>query len=154
MQSLVDAYNNAQHWFVRRQIVAIVVADFLADVIKQYVPNISGWKTESTHRHAYYRSSEKVLSVATLYRLLRLGRGAVVQTSRASSIRYTKEQVKHFIDFILSLHITSDLHFGKKKMKLCTSETCRPENNSQYDSSTNYQSILVALCTDELQVTG
>jgi hypothetical protein len=123
MQSLVDAYNNAQHWFVRRQIVAIGVADFPAYVIKQYVPNISDWKTKSTPRHAYCRNSEKALSVVTLYRLLRLGRGAVVQTSRASTIRYTKAQVKHFIDFILSLHITSDLHFGKKKMKLRTSET-------------------------------
>ena len=37
-------------------------------------------------------------------------------------MRYTDEQLQDFIDFILSPHITTDLPFGEKKMKLSTGE--------------------------------
>lgn len=53
MQAMVDAYNNAQHWSVRRQILAIIVADFSISVIKRYFPNISDWKIKSARLHAY-----------------------------------------------------------------------------------------------------
>jgi hypothetical protein len=53
MQAMADAYNNAQHWSVRRQILAIIVADFPVSVIKQYFPNISDWKLKSARHHAY-----------------------------------------------------------------------------------------------------
>jgi hypothetical protein len=53
MQAMVDAYNNAQHWSVRRQILAIMAAGFPVSVIKQYFPNISDWKIKSARHHTY-----------------------------------------------------------------------------------------------------
>lgn len=41
---------------------------------------------------------------------------------RSPTIRYRVEQLQHFIDFFLSPHITSDLPFGEKKIKLSTGE--------------------------------
>ena len=37
-------------------------------------------------------------------------------------MRYTEEQVEHFIDFILSPHIATDFPYGEKKKKLSTGE--------------------------------
>ncbi len=54
MQALVDAYENAEHWSTRRQILAIIVADFPTKVIQQYFPNISNWKISSARSHAYF----------------------------------------------------------------------------------------------------
>lgn len=52
MQALVDAYENAEHWSIRRQILAIIVADFPKKVIQDYFPNLSSWKLSSARAHA------------------------------------------------------------------------------------------------------
>jgi hypothetical protein len=54
MQALADAYENAEHWSTRRQILAIMVADFPTKVIKQYFPNIKKWKISSARSHAHF----------------------------------------------------------------------------------------------------
>jgi hypothetical protein len=36
--------------------------------------------------------------------------------------RFSHEQISHFIDFILSPHITTDLPFGERKIRLSTGE--------------------------------
>lgn len=46
----------------------------------------------------------------------------MVSTERNPVIRYNVEQLQHFIDFFLSPHITSDLPFGEKKIKLSNGE--------------------------------
>ncbi len=63
MQALVDAYENAEHWSTRRQILAIVVADFPIKVVKQYFPNISKWKIESARSHAHFNGEETVFEI-------------------------------------------------------------------------------------------
>ena len=39
------------------------------------------------------------------------------------TIRYTEEQIGHFVQYILSPHITVDLPFGHKTMKLSSGDT-------------------------------
>ena len=121
MRAMFDAYSNAQHWSVRRQILAIVVADFPTSVLKQYFPNISEWKIKSARHHAHCEGTRHLL-FRLMDRSRWLGRGAVVKPSRASILRCTEEQVEHFIEFILSPHIATDLPFGEKKMKLSSGE--------------------------------
>ena len=121
MRAMVDAYSNAQHWSVGRQILAIIVADFPSSMVKQYFPNISEWKIKSARHHAHCEGMRRSL-FWPLKRILWLGRGAVVKPSRASILRYSEEQVEHFIEFILSPHIATDLPFGEKKMRLSSGE--------------------------------
>ena len=53
MRAMVDAYGNAQHWSVRRQILAIIVAAFPSSTIQQYFPNIPEWKINSARHRAH-----------------------------------------------------------------------------------------------------
>ena len=46
----------------------------------------------------------------------------MVNADRDPMIRYGVNQLQHFIDFFLSPHVTSDLPFGEKKIKLTTGE--------------------------------
>jgi hypothetical protein len=46
----------------------------------------------------------------------------VISTSRSPLVRYDIQQVQHFIDFFLSPHITSDLPFGERHIRLSTGE--------------------------------
>lgn len=52
MRALVDAYENADHWSTRRQLLAIISADFPTRVIRRYFPGISKWKIDSSRLHA------------------------------------------------------------------------------------------------------
>ena len=46
------------------------------------------------------------------------GRGVLPDTSRGLVQRYTEKQLTHFIEFIQSPHITTDMPFGERKLKL------------------------------------
>lgn len=51
------------------------------------------------------------------------GKGAIINIDRVPSIRYSDHQVEHFIEFMVSAHICTDLPFGEKELKLSTGET-------------------------------
>ena len=51
------------------------------------------------------------------------GRGTVDDTQRSIAVRYTEEQIGHFVQYILSPQITVDLPFGQKTMKLSSGES-------------------------------
>ena len=67
MQALVDAYENAEHWSTKRQILAIIVADFPVKLIEQYFPNISKWKIKSARSHAHFNGKKLVLNFFTIH---------------------------------------------------------------------------------------
>ena len=50
-------------------------------------------------------------------------RGTLVNINRDPVVRYDEKQVQHFVDFFLSPHITNDMPFGEKKLKLSSGET-------------------------------
>jgi hypothetical protein len=50
------------------------------------------------------------------------GRGVLPEIIRAPVQRYTEEQLAHFITFIQSPHITTDIPFGERKLKLSNGE--------------------------------
>ena len=52
MRALVDAYENADHWSIRRQLLAIISADFPYSVVRKYFKGISKWKIDSSQLHA------------------------------------------------------------------------------------------------------
>jgi hypothetical protein len=53
MDCIADAYNNANHWSIRRQILSIVAADIPVFVIEQFIPDITSWKIKTASEQAY-----------------------------------------------------------------------------------------------------
>ena len=47
-----------------------------------------------------------------------IGRGSLLEISHKPAQRYTEQQLIHFIDFIQSPHITTDIPFGERTIKL------------------------------------
>jgi hypothetical protein len=56
------------------------------------------------------------------------GRGTIVNIDQALTIRYKDEQIAHFIQYIISPHITTDLPFGEKKINLTYGDTITVSN--------------------------
>jgi len=78
----------------------------------------------------------KVFLNSFLYIHFFAGRGALINTDRGPVVRYDIKQLEHFIDFFLSPHITSDLPFGEKKIRLSTGETIPVSNTIRNSIST------------------
>ncbi|CAF4270041.1 unnamed protein product, partial [Rotaria sp. Silwood2] len=56
-------------------------------------------------------------------------RGTVVEFERPPTCRFTISQVNHFIEYILSPHIITDLSFGNKKLTMSSGETIEIPNH-------------------------
>ena len=63
MQSFVHAYENAEHWSTRRQILSILFADFPTKVIRKYFPTLSKWKVDTARAQAHFHGNEQSLQI-------------------------------------------------------------------------------------------
>ena len=77
-------------------------------------------------------------------------RGTLVNINRDPVVRYDEKQVQHFVDFFLSPHITNDMPFGEKKLKLSSGETLIVANTIRNAISTRIISQYRMYC-DETQ---
>jgi hypothetical protein len=65
--------------------------------------------------------SEDIFSIIISLRniiIFYVGRGVLPEITRNPVQRYTEKQLTHFIAFIQSPHITTDMPFGERKLKL------------------------------------
>ncbi|CAF1459393.1 unnamed protein product [Rotaria sordida] len=106
LTSIAEAYNNASHWTIRRQILSIMAKDVTFSTIRIFIPDLTSHRFNMARRHADFE-----------------GKGAVVDDTRTPIIRYDDYQLEHFIEFIVSPHICTDLPFGEKQLHLSTGET-------------------------------
>ena len=106
LTSLAEAYNNAPHWTIRRQILSIMASDLPFSTIRMFIPGLTAYRFNMARRHANFE-----------------GKGINVDDTRAPTIRYDDYQLEHFIEFIVSPHICTDLPFGESKLQLSTGET-------------------------------
>ncbi|CAF1486167.1 unnamed protein product [Adineta steineri] len=106
LTSFAEAYNNASHWTVRQQILSIMAKDVRFSTLLMYIPGLTRHRYNKARRHSGF-----------------VGKGAVVDDTRIPTIRYEDYQLEHFIEFIVSPHICSDLPFGEKQLHLSTGET-------------------------------
>ena len=51
-----------------------------------------------------------------------IGRGTPLEISRRSAQRYTEQQLAHFINFVQSPHIITDMPFGERTIKLSSGQ--------------------------------
>jgi hypothetical protein len=77
-----------------------------------------------------------------------VGRGAPVDTKRQPLERYNEQQVGHFLEFVLSPSITTDIPFGKKSLKLTTGETLDVVNTVRNTISTRIIQQYYSYCQE------
>ncbi|CAF3154566.1 unnamed protein product [Rotaria sp. Silwood2] len=119
MTAINTALTNADHYSIKRQILGIVAADFPSGVLRAHLPSVNSYQIKAARKHAYSK-----------------GRGAPVNTKREPVQRYNEQQVGHFLEFVVSPCVTTDIPFGKKTLKLTTGKTLEVVNTIRNTIST------------------
>lgn len=127
MESLKDAYSKAEHWSTKRQLLSIVAADLSTRLLKAEFPGLTDWKIKAARSQAFFQgnSPNTCTNIIRLDKiiLLDIGRGVLPEVTRKPVQRYTEKQLTHFITFLESPHITTDMPFGERKIKLSDGES-------------------------------
>ena len=101
LQALAEAYNQAQSWQNRREILSIMAGVASYQTISVVIQGLT--------RYRY--------TLANLHRLQH-GPSAPIPHHCFPRIRIDRRQLDHFLDFITSPHLVQDLPFGQKALKL------------------------------------
>lgn len=101
MTGITEAYENAETSSDRRLILSIVAHQLDFRLLTSFLPKLTRYRFSDAR--AYARE---------------FGSGAFVVEPKRTVQRFSSAQVTHFIDFILSPHICTDMPFGEKKIKL------------------------------------
>jgi len=105
LESLAECYNEADQWETRRQILSIMVEKIDYSTLKRLIPDLTRYRYKIAKRHSLLH-----------------GKGVPVPSSSHTRMRVPQEKVEHFICFITSQHVISDLPFGEKKLTLSSKE--------------------------------
>ncbi|CAF4596790.1 unnamed protein product [Rotaria socialis] len=114
MVTINTAIENAKHSSTKRQLLAVVAADFSPSILRAHFPTVTDSQTKAARKHAYHS-----------------GRGAPVDLTRPNVKRCSKQQVLHSLKVALSPSVTADLPFGIRSINMAISEpieipnTCR-----------------------------
>lgn len=106
LSSIADAYENANSSIDRRSILSIVAKQVDYNLLSSIIPGLT--------RYRY--------TAARLYSE-EYGIGRVMMPVARTNTRFTSVQVEHFIDFILSPHVSTDVPFGEKTLQLSNATT-------------------------------
>ncbi|CAF1568760.1 unnamed protein product, partial [Didymodactylos carnosus] len=101
MEGVAEAYNNAENWTIRREILSVVATKINYQLLQSFIPGITIYRFSAARRHAF-----------------EFGVGMHIEPTPIVLQRYEDYQVEHFIDFILSPHICTDMPFGEQSLKL------------------------------------
>ncbi|CAF1206742.1 unnamed protein product [Adineta ricciae] len=101
LSAIAEAYNNADSPSNRRTILSIVAKHVDYNLISSVIPGLT--------RHR--------LTEARLF-AVESGKGVITKSTPRINVCYSSAQVEHFIDFVLSPHISSDVPFGEKTLRL------------------------------------
>ena len=105
-----EAYNNADSSIGRRTILSIVAKQVDYNFLSSFIPGLT--RCRYTAARLYALNHEEY------------GKGMIKATpSPRINVRYYSAQVEHFIDFVLSPHVSIDLPFGEKTLRLSSSGT-------------------------------
>lgn len=105
MQSIADAYSDANHPANRLQFLSILANSMSFSECQQHIPTLSRSSYNRARKHAK-----------------EFGAGTAALKDRDTYLRYSPVAVEHFITYVLSCNVVSDLPFGEATMKLSTGE--------------------------------
>ncbi|CAF2082378.1 unnamed protein product [Rotaria magnacalcarata] len=101
MSGVSEAYINAESWQSRREILSILAPKLSLKLMQSSVPGITKGRFSSPRLHAR-----------------KYGVGSKVEVTTKVVQRFDDCQIAHFVDFIVSPHVCTDLPFGEKVLKL------------------------------------
>ena len=101
IDSLVKAYNQAESWQTKRQILSIFANDFSRAELMNLIPTLSKWRIDQARQHA-----------------TEAGKGQSVPPEPIFRTRISRAQVEHFIGYISRPEMMQDVAFGTKVLKL------------------------------------
>ncbi|CAF1105919.1 unnamed protein product [Didymodactylos carnosus] len=103
MDAIIEAYKSSEEWTARREILSIVAPKISYKPIQPFLPGLTLYRFTAARRHTF-----------------EYGTGRQVEPAPSTLGRFSDYQVEHFIDFILSPHICTDLPFGEQHLRLST----------------------------------
>ncbi|CAF5112562.1 unnamed protein product, partial [Rotaria sp. Silwood1] len=101
MSGVSEAYHNSESWQSRREILSIVAPKITLKLIQLFIPGLTSGRFTAARLHA------KKYSL-----------GSRVEETTKVVQRFDDHQVAHFLDFIISPHVCTDMPFGEKVLKL------------------------------------
>lgn len=104
-ETFVTAYNTAESWQTKRQILSLIVDKVTKEELQLLIPGLTVWRIDQARRHNR-----------------ECGPGQPVPNSPISRVRLDPIKTDHFIDFISSPMFLQDVAFGTKTMTLSDGE--------------------------------
>lgn len=101
IDSLAKAYDRAESWQTKHQILSIFANDFSRTESMTLMPSLSKWRIDQARQHAND-----------------VGKGQTVPSEPVYRTWISASQVQHFVDFISRLEMVQDVAFGTKTLKL------------------------------------
>ncbi|CAF3133213.1 unnamed protein product [Rotaria sp. Silwood2] len=119
MNGIAEAYENAENSYTRRSILSIVAPKINFSIIQSFIPNITYYRFLAARLHA-----------------TRAGSGALIERPPRIVCRFEPAQVQHFIDFILSNYVCTDIPFGDRTLTLSNGTKLHvPDTIRNFDST-------------------
>lgn len=104
-QTLITAYNSADSWEVKRQILSLLADQYSKEDLQHLIPGLSVWRIDQARRH----KSD-------------YGPGQPVPPKTIIRTRLDPVMTDHFLEFISSPSVLQDVAFGTKTLTLSTGE--------------------------------
>ena len=110
MSGVSEAYTTAESWQSRREILSIVEPKISLNLLQLFTPGLTDYRFYAARLHARkYGVTSRVEATTKIVK------------------RYDDYQIAHFVDFIVSSHVCTDLPFGEKVLNLSSgTELCVP----------------------------
>ena len=106
LEEVTAAYNACDDWGTQRQILSLVANKVAFNQLKSLIPDLSRYKFTAARKHA-----------------LSIGHGQPLSNSDKTREGITNAQITHFLDFVMSPAIITDMPYGETKLKLSSGET-------------------------------
>ena len=100
MEGVSEAYKNAGSWTTRREILSIVAPQIGFKLIQSFLPGLTPHRFTAARKHA-----------------AQFAHGTSIDQSPVLIQRFDYDQVEHFIEFITSEHVCTDLPFGERCLR-------------------------------------
>ena len=98
---LIKAYDHAESWQTKRQILSLFANDFSRRDLQTLIPGITKWRIDQARQRATEAGKGQVVPGQTIFRK-----------------RIVQGKVAHFISYISQPQLHQDVAFGTKTLKL------------------------------------
>ena len=106
---LIKAYDPAESWQTKRQILSLFANDFSRRELQTLIPGLTKWRIDQARQHATEAGKGQAVPEQTIFRK-----------------RIDQGKIDHFISYISQPQLHQDVAFGTKTLKLDSGERIIP----------------------------